>query len=410
MTNKKLNIDIKNIFIFFIITLFIFPQEIRSGILGGKFGTVNFIAVITIGILFLKYIKNINKIYFAFWYITILIYLFTASLYEVDLGRIIKCILIYFMPLLIIGFELEKKDTIKILKFWLNTINCIIIVITVIGIIEKFLGINIMIELSKFMTPRIRDLVMMQQSEKIYRLYSFMGHPLFNTQMYLIFFVINNIYSYYILNNRCKLWVAIFSIVGISLTASKTGIVMISLAIVLLFKVDSKVSKIIIIALIIILGNEFNLFDNVITRFMGDSLTTGRSEKWEFIKSMNQYPMKFFTGYGNGFVFELNNYINWASAAFEYPIRMFAFEFGILTMVLIYIPIMIIPTFLLIKRRQVYLLISYYIVFIQVNTYNGLALHGDYMLIFCFFVFMIINISKMLKGDVKKYENSFFMP
>ncbi|ETJ35880.1 hypothetical protein Q604_UNBC09799G0001, partial [human gut metagenome] len=38
------------------------------------------------------------------------------------------------------------------------------------------------------------------------------------------------------------------------------------------------------------------------------------------------------------------------------------------------------------------------IVLLDVNTFNGIAISGDKMLIFCFFTFLILNLSDYLKS------------
>ncbi|WP_255993623.1 hypothetical protein [Clostridium perfringens] len=207
----------------------------------------------------------------------------------------------------------------------------------------------------------------------------------------------NSIWFKYFKEKDLPIWILIVSMIGISLTASKTGMILMVLATIFLFRNNNKVNKIILLLLVTFIAYKLGLFNSVIERFTEGSLTTGRSEKWIEVQAMGEFPIKFFTGYGNGFTFILNRYIDWASAAFEYPIRMFSLEFGVLTSVLIYYFIMIIPIITFIKRKQFFLGVSFMIIFVDVNTFNGLALNGDYMLIFCFFIFLIMNISNCIR-------------
>lgn len=252
------------------------------------------------------------------------------------------------------------------------------------------------------MSERAQELIAIQNTRDIYRLYSFMGHPLFNTQLYLMFFILNNIYNKYFEKLLSDKVLIIVMLLGISMTASKTGLILASVSVLIITYKKTKIKHIImvIIASAITIGS--GIFNNTIYRILEESLTTGRAESWERITTMNLFPIKFFTGYGNGFTFVYNQYIDWASAAFEYPIRMFSLEMGISMMIGIYICIAIIPVAILVGRRHLYLLISYAIVFLDVNTYNALSLPGDNMIIFSLFTCIILNISNMI---VKRKEN-----
>ncbi|HFD1906508.1 hypothetical protein ACV3US_05625 [Clostridium perfringens] len=190
------------------------------------------------------------------------------------------------------------------------------------------------------------------------------------------------------------------------MTASKTGFFLIIIS---LFLVNNsrknnkkKFLTYLMIVILVIIIFKIGIFQNVIDRLQNGSLTTGRSEQWEVIKKFNIYPIKFWRGYGNGFTFKYNEVIPWASAAFEYPFRMFSLELGIFTMINIYFCLLVYPIIRLISRKSFSLVVPFIILFIDVNTYNGLALNGDYMFIFCIFIFCILNLSKKLRKN--KFE------
>lgn len=391
----------KKLFIILLISLFIFSQELREGILGNTLATINILSLFSVSLFILNNFKELDKRKFIILYITILIYMFTASLYEDNFFTIIKCVISYIFPLILIITEVDKDTLRSIFKFTVITLNVIIIVITIIGIFEIIFGININNHISNFMSQRTQEQIIansMTMTGK--RLYSFMGHPLFNTELYLMFLVLNILYNKYLIEKRYPIWILAAATIGIAFTGSKTGFVLLCFCIVALFKSNNKGKKILLIISGILIALKIGLFNTLIYRFTTGSLTSGRSEKWTEIQSMNIYPIKFFTGYGNGFTFTFNSYVDWASAAFEYPFRMFSLEMGIIITIMIYLFIMFIPVMTLMKRRQWYLLLSYLIVFVDINTFNGIALLGDKMMIISLFIFLILGLSKYISETI----------
>lgn len=388
----------KKLFIILLISLFIFSQELREGTLGNTFATVNILSLFSVSLLILNNFNRLDKKKFIVFYITILIYIFSASLYENSFFTIAKCIISFIFPLILIILEIDNDTLKSIFKFTVITLNIVIIIITIIGIFEIIFAININTHISTFMSQRTREQIMdNSMSINSKRLYSFMGHPLFNTELYLMFLALNILYNKYLIQKKCPLWILAAATIGIAFTGSKTGFVLLCLSIVTLFKSSNKIKKFLLIIAGIAVALKIGLFNTLLYRFTTGSLTSGRSEKWIEIKSMNLYPIKFFTGYGNGFTFTFNTYVDWASAAFEYPLRMFSLEMGIIMTVMIYIFIMLIPTITLIKRRHWYLLLSYLIVFVDINTFNGIALLGDKMMILSLLIFLILGLSKYMK-------------
>ncbi|WP_258280612.1 hypothetical protein [Clostridium sp. CM027] len=394
---RKTQLNNKKIFMLLLISLFVFPQELRS-ILGEKMFTINMMGIVSLVLLIINNFRGINKKKIIFLFITILVYMSTAVFYENNIMNIGTVIILFLTPLSLTIIEVDKQILKDIFKWTILILNIIIIIITVVGILEIIFNININIAISKFMSQRTQEQILLSSvSGDAKRLYSFMGHPLFNTELYLMFFVLNILYNKYFNEACCPIWILIISIIGIAFTGSKSGFVLLCLGIIVLFKCNNKIKKTLIIICGIIIAFQTGLFDTLISRFTSESLTTGRSEKWIQVQSMNIFPIKFFAGYGRGFTFKLNSYTDWASAAFEYPMRMFSLELGILITIMMYIFIMIIPIITLMKRKHYFLIVSYLIVFLDVNTFNGLSTSGDKMIIFCLFTFLILNLSNLVQ-------------
>lgn len=398
MTIQKNMVNNRNLLMLIIISILIFSQELRTP-LGNIIYTYNILALTSLSILFIRNIKNIEIINIVILFITVMIYLITSIFYEKSLTNIFGVIFLYIVPLSLILIKVDKITFKYIFKYTLIILNIIIIILTVILLLDSIFGIDITLKLSQFMSEGTQKQII---ANSLYvngkRMYSFMGHPLFNAQLYLMFFILNILYNKYLKKHKYMLIVFIITALGISATGSKTGFILFSITTLTLFENNTKYKKILIIIIGILIAFKLGLFDTVIGRFLEGSITTGRSEKWSEIQSMNLYPLRFFLGYGRGFTFKFNDYIDWASAAFEYPIRMFALEFGILMSLLIYIFIFIIPVIKLFKKKYLTLLFSYGIIFFDINTYNGLACTGDKMIILCLFIFLILNLSEFIKN------------
>ncbi|WP_455813955.1 hypothetical protein [Clostridium butyricum] len=391
--NARSNNNYK-IFTVIYISLFIFSQEFRS-ILGGELFIINPIAIICVALLIVnnmtvKLLRNLDKLFGV-----MLVYMISASTYEPQLSTILNTICTTFIPIILILVQIEEETLVKIFEKLIRIINVLMILITIIGILECIFGININIYFSGFMSARTGGQIMSNVGSQR-RMYSFMGHPLFNTELYLIFFVLNIIYDRYILKTNDRLWIVCVATIGICLTSSKSGLILLGVAIVLLYRCNSKFKKFVYIFCGMFIILKLGLLDNVLIRFGEESLTSGRNETWDKIQMMGLYPIKFFSGYGKDSTFNLNNITSfWASAAFEYPFRAYEFECGILITILIYIYILILPIIKLIKYKQKELLIGFLIIFIDVNTFNGLIASGDKFYIFCLFIFIILNIGEL---------------
>lgn len=383
---------------FFIISISIFflPFQIRVGILGSKLGNINFIlaGVLIIFILVCKEKFYTNKIIITIC--TICYVLGIYFLYNKKINEIIYMLTSFMLPMFIINIKVNKECFEKIFKIFLLCLNITIFAITIIWLIDISIGNKIMLYISNFTSNRLAEQIReMSFSTGTKRLYSYMGHPLFNTQLYLMFYILNMIHGRYIKKILPTSLIVIISALGIALTMSKSGMILFILCLLLIQQNKSKLINITIITIGLILAFQIGIFDNTIARFTG-SLTTGRSEKALELQMWNIYPIKFFTGYGLDFAFKYNSIINWASAAFEYPYKKFALELGILSNILIYINIAVYPMIEVIKSKKYTLVIAFLIMFVDINIYNGLAILGDNMLIWCLFSFIIINLSKYI--------------
>lgn len=397
---KKNEKQIYYILMLMIYCVFVISQQFRMRILGDGLGTINILCSLIIILLLFRCISKSNKLIIIL-VIFVNVYMFAISIISGDtIKNTILSSISFTIPLILPALKIEQKVFTIYLEKFIKIINALIIIITILGISNYITHGKIMIVISTILSNDLQRLIEDQQMETLIRMYSFMGHPLFNTELYLIFYSLNMIYSSYfnkLLNSNS---VIIITILGISLTMSKSGFVLLVISLTFIGYKKIKLKYLVSLIVIILISFTIGIFDNIISRFMEGSLSTGRNEAWEVYSNLGIYPIKFFGGYGLSSTYYLNYFYPYLVAAFEYPYRMFSFEHGLLVTLIIYICIGIYPIMKLLKRKHFKLLMAYLIVFVDVNTFNGLSLPGDYMLILCIYAFTILNISNYIYEHV----------
>lgn len=392
MHRKKLNNSFYISFILLILSLMVTPYYIRGIILPYKVKNLNVLAYLSILLMIFCSNKKYNRKYIFYLGIITTVFLYSQFYSNKELLSTIKYYLGLIVPLYLLGINIDEHDIKKFFLGFIKVYNIFIFLLLLLGVIDFFTGNSV----AKFWSSIFNDTGYTSWAYEVNRnrYLSFMGHPLYNSELFLIFFVFNSINNKYFEKQLSSLTITLLSVIGIALTGSKTGMVLVLVGILImsLYSIKTTIIQWLIFLLTLFLG----VFETTINRFKTQTLTTGRSKYWNIVESYNLFPIKFWNGYGAGFTFDYNSYINNASAAFEYPIRMFSLEFGILFTILLYISIFFLPILCLIKRKHFYLLIGYLIIFIDVNTYNGIALAQDHMFILVITIFLIIKLSNYL--------------
>lgn len=308
-----------------------------------------------------------------------------------SMGDLIYTLFNIILPLLIIGVYISKENRSSIIKTYIKILNILIFILLFMAILDKIMDYSIAIKYWEKVDEGMLSALYNHKYLGQYRFYSFMGHPLYNTQLFLMFLVVNFCYSRKFEDILPRWLVLIITTIGIALTASKTGMILMILAIVILPPDKNRGRYYLVLSFLGIIALLSGMFNTTIERLISTSLTTGRSETWDIYKAIEIYPIKFMTGYGSGVINTINQIITWGTAAFEYPIRGFAIQYGVLFTIIIYIIIGVYPIIYFIRNKNYYILIGYLIIFIDVNTYNTL-LHGrDYMIIYGLFTGIMIN-------------------
>ena len=383
-------------FILFV-SVFVFSYQLRGYVLQGRLKSINLIAVISIIIIILfELYKNINKRMLLVILLISGVFFYSQLLNNKVLSENIVMLACIIIPLVLITITIKEQDFEEIFNLYLKFFNVLVGLLFIFAVIDKFTDNSI----AKFLSDTINDTYFYNavNYNADLRYYSFMGHPLYNTQLFLMFYILNVFAKKYFKMKTNMTWVIIISTLGIAFTASKTGFIL--LGVCLIFLNTYKKNRLFyygIMFIFVVLLFRFGFFENLISRFTTGTLTSGRNEMWLILKDWNRFPIKILSGYGSGFNYLYNDYVQGASMAFEYPIRLFQLEYGVVFTILIYILIFLYPSFILLKNKHYRVFIGFMVIFADVNTYNGIGLGMDSMLMFCLYTYILINLSNYLK-------------
>ena len=372
-----------------LIGLFLAPIFVREMILS-KFYQINYFAVLGCAFILFRGGGKIKKKNLPL-YILMFLMLGILIISEMHAGRTVQGFFRVFagllIPLTLLSYRpINPEETIKVV---INALKAVSIFILVTCVIDFFADKQIILAYYKL----AHDDNYYNMAFTSNRMFSYVGHPLYNAEIFLMTFGLNYAYNeIFLKNHKNDKWIILITLFGIVFTASKSAIAIFLGLLVVLY---IKNWKYMIFCLSILIFGYFNgLFDLVMERFNG-SLTTGRNEVWSRIKNSGIQFFHFFWGNGSDSKYSYSYLEEWARAAFEYPYRLFALEFGILFSGLLLYTIFIIPAYKIIKNKsnRLLLLIIFAAISLHVNIYNGIGTYSDAMYLFCLFVFVILNMS-----------------
>lgn len=380
-----------------LIGLFVVPIYVREMVLSNFYQT-NIFAVL--GCFFVLYSTfkggKLGERYFI-PYALIICLTIILILSEIHSGRTVQGFIRVFlgliMPLPLLFYEMYNPQ--KTIRVVLSVFKWVSLLIVILGIIDRFAGGQLIVLYYKL----AHDSNYAEMASNSTRLHSYIGHPLYNAELFLMTLGLNFTYNELVKkNHKNDIWTILLTMIGVAMTASKSAI---AIFIALLIVFYMKNIKYMFFCLLLLTVGYFNgLFDLVLQRFSG-SLTTGRAEVWGRISSKGIKFFHFFWGNGSDSKYSYAYLEEWARAAFEYPYRLYALEFGILFTILIFLLIFIIPEFRIIKNRtgMVWLSITFLAVVVHVNMYNGIGTYSDPMYLFCLFGCVVLNMSTLVRRE-----------
>lgn len=411
MKNAKIIIN-KIDFKLICISIFFFPFLLRNVIVGKNLGWFNIIGVIGLFLMFQRQINkskneklsvfNVNKknMVFIIYIITMILFVTISLLTNfMSFNVVLKYIVTLFLPISLLFSCLTKSEFESNFKFFVKTLNICCIIIFICGFIDIFNNYSIGTFFATYYD--VESLIFTSNNDT--RMVSYMGHPLFSAQLFIMCFCMNYLNNKYVKKDEKVLRNIITIIVcfgGIVLAGSKTAIVLF-LVLFLLFYTNIKKTKYLIFGIIAFyICYQIGFLDSLFQRFLrgielGD-ITTGRNTTLKYLINSNVLKFNFFTGHNV-------EYTESMTVALEYPILRWSYKFGILFTIVLAIFIFIIPIFKITKYKRADILIAAIAIIVDVNTYSGLCNVSDNMMIYMIVIWLLILLGiyqlKSEKGD-----------
>ena len=240
-------------------------------------------------------------------------------------------------------------------------------------------------------------------SIKLGRTGGVVGHPLTSGWYYSIFISFNMIYYKFFKGkgDSVILLDIIIALTGTVLAAGRMSLfAVIFLSVIYTFSCCRRRSiPYLILPIILVIFLSTDMVNKFIwdkfkeTAAWGD-ITNGRMLGIRDMLFFDLFP-KFLLGRGLGYSNYVSQYL-FGVVNFENPIIMFAFDYGILTTILVNLLLLIIPLCSFINRRNYLLAINFICLFIIPFSYNGLAETVGILIVLTFliYIFLALNFSK----------------
>lgn len=395
------------------VSLFLFNETIRfmlnNSPLNLKYNLL-FIFVGTLAIFYMFLQKNIDLM------IVVLVIGITGfaliAIYS-GMGRIphyVRIIATISMPILITGFRLRQVDLEAIMRKFLGIFNIICILLVTAGVLDYLSGGSIQTYFANNMYEQgLADLVYREKSLGIYRYYSFIGHPLTNAWYLLLFYMFNSLYcSSYQKSLINEYLLIVITFIGLLLSGSRTALI---IGIFMFAFLNGNKNKLAIIAYLSILCTSLlssslfqkNLLQRFIVNMASGNISGGRNEALIWVLKGFVKPPQFLFGGGISSSYLITANMDFIRS-FEYPIIMLAYDIGILSTILIYLCIMIIPFLVILKNKSFGIMIYFVLITLYMNGFNSLASYSDFMGQACFVLMILINLSYQREKQPDKVE------
>lgn len=219
-----------------------------------------------------------------------------------------------------------------------------------------------------------------------YRYSAYIGQSLAVSEVFLIFFALNQCYAHKTKEYICPEYLMYtISFLGVLATGSKTGIVIVLAMLVYSFlKGKNKGVK---FAIIFILGSVLvgvGSFTLVANRFSTTELTTGRGLIITEAFERGILQLKLLTGTGSNLINAYAPYLGVFRAQIinEYPFFSMLFQYGLIHVLLVLYIIIYKPVMNLLKNKNGYIAVFLLLIFLDVNTFNWYLAYTDAVLLF----------------------------
>lgn len=325
-----------------------------------------------------------------FCYFVLLLTSLGVVIYTHSWSKNFALLLSVIFPSIVVLYRFRSEENYRdIFSMFMCFLNVSVYLMLITGFLDVCLGFKVSYWIAH--TTGIDSLIK-QASFK--RCVTYMGHPLYATEIYLSYYIFKHI-ECKINNRKENIACFIISLLGVALTQSKTGIVLLAASFLVLNIKNIRYMGIVL--LLIGVCYLLGIFDSVIDRFMlgiqtGD-ITSARNTVLFRLLSSGQLQFGWF---------KMQSLADFSASskvevALEYSVLRWAFRFGLLITIPLVLIAYLLPIIKLVKKKSWDLLVCLMVIIIDVNSYAGIGDAGNKALHYYIMAALIINAANITK-------------
>lgn len=400
----KIKVTNEKLLILIIYILFLFGYPFRVTFFNGvfKYFDVPFVLVLCLLLYVNRKKLNYSKVFL------LIVFVFTSLLSDLIFGASLMRFLIYFfmmaLPLLMLCIDWDKIEVnIKSIKKILATYNVFIFLITLMYIVDLLTKASIMKFISNTFVPYVSTWLPSNGQSLIGMRYAtFLGQYLETNYIYIVFYIINTYFNFSTQKKDavCKQWIInIVAIIGVLSSGSKTGFLLLAFSLIIFNA--KKISSMIGLGFITIISYFIGAFNLLLNRIQNESLSTGRFEYWDTFLSSGRFKVHFPYGLGDNFNAIVSSSLGrWVTEIVqELPLIALFYKNGVIGTIAFTFVLFISPFFN--KKNNFFTRYSMLVIFIIINSFNGLLVTPDTLITYMFSIVTLILITNL---NINKYN------
>lgn len=422
----KIIVGKKQLILLFGVSAFLLNYVVRSSFthvtgisLPGLWGALNLpaiIAVLLIIVLFTHRYKLNKKNVRLFYFLVLFLYIALVTYSNEKNGNEIGKWVLYgsIIPgVFMCGFKYDTVNFKDLFNKFLKIMNVAFYTIFAIGIMDYFLGGIV----NNFLAERLSDegwaaMIRGENATYGFRMCTIIGAPLMNAFYALVMMGLNAVYKRTTGKAVFNLYVTyIIGMLTIFLTGSRTALL---LGVVLIAFCELKekwaMGKIFLLVMAFAVLINTQLFQETVGArmklgFMNE--TDARYSLWLSFVNHKYGRLNMFSGGGYNYSRELTATALSKTMNFEYPVLMFLFDYGIIATILYYVIFLIYPIIRLVKRKQFFMIFSYCILFVFLQTCNITAQFYDFNLQLGFIILIFTEFADQIEKNGSYIEKGY---
>lgn len=374
-------------------SIFVFGSAIRKSFFSGALGTGNIVFLICELLILVNAVKA-KKVFWQGWVpgiVLIAMILYIDHEASSDALSIARSVIYIILPSFLLEADvLSKIEAKEFLRTMIKILNFFVILIVCMMLADQLTGCAVTRGIAVLFSG-VLSYLPSSYGFLQFRSISYLGHELYNMHFILMFYILNMLYSYELketLVSKKALHAA--AILGAVFTQSKMGVIVLFAAIIF-FNYNSKKRWLNIFFLICGMGILYyvGLFHSIIGRFANTSLTTGRFRWLTYLTDYYGLNLKLFGGYGENLTSYFSSRLssshseNWVrvivTAAFDSPIAIVAYQYGILPCILWLIQVFGSTAIKVFQSKSKAIVLCFALMFAQIMTFNQLIYNPDLM-------------------------------